>query len=499
MSAMMGLPQNSKPAPDNREAAAGHCSTAGKITFRRLFQAALLLPIVLVLLAVAGVPAAPASQPRGIDSITTITADQDGANLRHPSSLFYDHHAQELYLINGGAGRVVVYGADFFPVATIGPGRGVDAPRGVFVTPDGMVYIVQSNSRQNPYNRITILNGAFFVEREIILNEIPEAAEFAPSQVAVSRDGLIYLSGSTKRGVLVLDNEGNFLRRLEPMDMISDQEAIAAAAAKREESDQWPASVVPIAPPATEIDDLDQPRSRRPEEAAQREKEFARLTEELETARDIWADIPEEFRPRTEEEREEARVRRGLGPPRINRVVIDREGNLFLVSAETGRIYVYSPEETFLYAFGEKGGTPGKMSQPRGVAVDERRNLIFVNDYMRHTILAYDFNGRFRFEAGGYGNAPGWFNFPADIAITRQNQFVIADLFNRRVQVLEIRDRQSTADQQEKTEPPAAAIVITDEQNLLTDTPARPAFAGDESKQEATNGGQGESSDEKLQ
>jgi hypothetical protein len=57
---------------------------------------------------------------------------------------------------------------------------------------------------------------------------------------------------------------------------------------------------------------------------------------------------------------------------------------------------------------------------------------------MRHTILAYNMAGEYIFEFGGRGFNPGWFNFPNDIAINNEGQLIIADLFNRRVQVLEV-------------------------------------------------------------
>jgi DNA-binding beta-propeller fold protein YncE len=338
---------------------------------------------------------APRSLP--VKFIGEVTIDDDGRSLHYPFSLFYDPGEQEVYLINGGTSKVVVYGSDLFPQMSIGTGRGVFAPRAVHVTRDGLVYISQSRTASDSPPRITILNGAFFKVREILLDEIPEAAGIAPSNLAVSRDGLIYLTGTASRGVLVLDNEGNFLRRLRPMDIISDREAIAAAA----------------------------------QEAAAEETQAEEAREE----RASRSDIPEEFRPRSRQQAAESGP--GMGPVRVNKVIIDNSGNLFLISGETSKIYVYGPDETFLYSFGSKGGTTGRLSQPRSLAVDDKRKLIFVVDYMRHTILIYDFEGKFRFELGGRGTGPGWFNFPVDIAINRQGQLIVADLFNRRVQVLE--------------------------------------------------------------
>ena len=45
---------------------------------------------------------------------------------------------------------------------------------------NGEVYICQVRTSKNPSPRITILNGAFFVDREIFLEQIQEAVNFSP-------------------------------------------------------------------------------------------------------------------------------------------------------------------------------------------------------------------------------------------------------------------------------------------------------------------------------
>lgn len=348
-----------------------------------------------------------------IKSVAQITIDDDNRELYYPSAVFFDSVEEEIYLVNGGSSRVVVYGPDFFPRVSIGTGRGILAPRGVFVTGGGQVYIPQGRNKNNPVERITILNGAFFVEREIILDDIPEAAEIYPRQAVVNRDGLIYLVGDRSRGVLVLDKDGTFLRRLQPMDAITDREAIAAA---RQQEEQ-------------ELQAL-QEEAERQAAAVETESAAAEIRPRVE--------IPEEFRPRGRREEVDLGAGKGLGPVRVRYLHIDSTGRLYLVSPETSHIYVYSPEETFLFKFGEKGGTPRKLSQPRALAIDEKRGLIYVVDFMRHTLLTYDMTGRFLFEIGGRGTTPGWFNFPYDIAVNRQGHIIVADQFNRRVQVLDV-------------------------------------------------------------
>jgi DNA-binding beta-propeller fold protein YncE len=343
-----------------------------------------------------------------LNSIAQIYVDDDGLPLSYPSSVFFDSAMGELYLVNGGSARVVVYGPDFFPRVSMGIGRGVAAPRGGIVNKNGEVYICQSRNVKNPRSRITILNGAFLVDREIFIDEIPQAHDFLPRQLAIDNTGIIYLVGDGARGVMVLDEEGNFLRWLKPMDQVS-------------------------------LSQLDETDIQSQELIQQDDKPLSEEAEEAGPAEGInWADVPEEFRPRNVASNSTDRVGKGLGPVKVNHVSIDSKGNIYLISLETSKIYVYSPDERLLFSFGEKGGTPRHLSQPKSLAIDEKLGVIYVADYMRHTILAYDMSGKYMFEFGGRGYGPGWFNFPSGIAVNDQGQIVVADLFNKRVQVLEI-------------------------------------------------------------
>jgi len=354
-----------------------------------------------------------------VKNIAQITVDDDGRDLTYPTAVFYDSTEEEIYVVNSTSSRVVVYGPDFFPRTSIGIGRSVGAPRGGLVLPDGQVYISQVRTRKSTVPRITILNGAFFVDQEINLDEIPEAEDFAPRNVAVNREGVIYLAGDNNFGVLVLDKEGTFLRRIQPMDMVT--------LFGRPEEPAQPAEGEGAQAGSGEA---------LPGEMAEETPAENSSPPGADTAEKV-VDIPEEFRPRSSRGGA-GPPGRGIGPVKINYVAIDSIGNIYLVSAQTAKIYVYGPDESFLFSFGQKGGSPRQMSTPRSLAIDENRGLIYVADYMRHTILAYNLAGEYLFEFGGRGFGPGWFNFPSGIAVNRHGQVIVADLFNNRVQVLEV-------------------------------------------------------------
>lgn len=132
----------------------------------------------------------------------------------------------------------------------------------------------------------------------------------------------------------------------------------------------------------------------------------------------------------------------GKGEPRnahISDLARDDEGRLYLLSEEMGRVYVYDAQENFLFKFGQKGGGAGKLSRPRGIAVDNEQGQLYVIDYMRHTANVYDLSGSFLYEFGGRGWSPGWFQFPSDIVVDGRGRVIVADTFNNRVQVFQER------------------------------------------------------------
>jgi DNA-binding beta-propeller fold protein YncE len=125
---------------------------------------------------------------------------------------------------------------------------------------------------------------------------------------------------------------------------------------------------------------------------------------------------------------------------KINYVTMDQAGKLYLVSEEESHIYVYDENRKFLFKFGEKGGSTGKLSRPQAVAVDNRNGRMYVVDYMRHTISAYDKDGKYLFEFGGLGWGEGWFQYPRDISVDSSGRIFIADTFNNRIEVFQAKE-----------------------------------------------------------
>ena len=131
-------------------------------------------------------------------------------------------------------------------------------------------------------------------------------------------------------------------------------------------------------------------------------------------------------------------VENGVPVP-IDEIKIDRKGRIFLVSTYNSKIYVYDKDFNFLFKFGEKGGVTGKLSNPKGIGIDEERDLAYIVDYMRHAVNVYSLKegGKYLFEFGGYGiGVEGWFAFPSSVDVDWEGRVYVADTFNSRIQIL---------------------------------------------------------------
>lgn len=346
-------------------------------------------------------------KPREVMRLVTIlNKDDRGKPLRFPMNITAEDDEKEIYVVNGGQGNILIYGHDFFPHLVLGAGRGIDSPQCIFFDMEhGRVFVGQNQTTRKP-SRLTILNAAFLPENEVVFTSIPGAENFSVTNGMVGKNGKIYLIDNQSRGVLVLDNKGGFSHWLKPMDKI----------------------YVDIVEPAASPEE-------RLEQLVELQQETLASKEETSA---VPIGLPSELLPKSRNVIPTDKNKgKDLQPVLLHDIAIDSDGRIFLLSEETSKVYVYGPGEKFLFSFGQKGGSSGKMSRPRGLSLDEKKKCIYIVDYMRHTVLVFDMAGRYIFEFGGRGTGPAWFNFPTAIDVDRDGRVIIADLFNNRIQILE--------------------------------------------------------------
>ncbi len=338
-----------------------------------------------------------------ITCIQIIQEDYEGLKISYPNEVLVDSVKKEIYVFDTGKSRILIYASDFYPLLSINKTHGINSPTGLAIDSEGYLFITQARSKGNKNGIISVLNPSLGWKKDIYFKGFEGADDFAPSNIAISKRGYLYVTGSSYHGVVVLDRDGTFSHLLTPVDRLG------------------------------------------------------KSSEEKATICDVE---------------------------------IDKKGNIYLLSEDMGRIYVYDSQERYLFKFGQKGGSTGKLSRPRGIAVDSAGERIYVIDYMRHTANAYSGDGQFLFEFGGKGWGKGWFQYPTDIAVDTLGNVLVADTFNHRVQVLKIQETISIEE-----ESPSIKTGYVKEQKTINATiikefakepqiPAEKASEDDKKKQE---------------
>jgi len=106
-----------------------------------------------------------------------LRTDQDGRPLSYPSYVFVDKREGEIYVLDPGRSRIILYTEDGYPAFQLDRNRGLKAPSGVFVDEEGYIYVCQSKGGNNPRARISVFNPCLRWVRDIFIEgfECPRA------------------------------------------------------------------------------------------------------------------------------------------------------------------------------------------------------------------------------------------------------------------------------------------------------------------------------------
>ena len=77
------------------------------------------------------------------------------------------------------------------------------------------------------------------------------------------------------------------------------------------------------------------------------------------------------------------------------------------------------------------------VERPSSVVFDGQRGRLYVGDSRAHVVHVFDEGGRKVGQFGGLGAAPGQFNAPTHLALTRDGSVVVTDALNFRVEVFD--------------------------------------------------------------
>jgi len=143
--------------------------------------------------------------------IHIIHGDEENKKLSYPSSIYYEHVKNEIYLIDSGHGRIIIYTSDFFPLYTLDKDDGITAPTCMTVDSKGYLFVGQSAISGDSRARISVFNPSLKWKHDINIEGFEDSQKFVPQNITLDDDGNINLVGNNYNGIITLDKKGKYI------------------------------------------------------------------------------------------------------------------------------------------------------------------------------------------------------------------------------------------------------------------------------------------------
>ena len=111
-------------------------------------------------------------------------------------------------------------------------------------------------------------------------------------------------------------------------------------------------------------------------------------------------------------------------------VCLDEERHIVVTEFGNNSIQVMSREGESISIFGDSG--PDKLNHPTSCI--PYKNMFFVSDTDNHCIKTFDESGTFLYKFGKQGNQDGQFSSPHGMLVDRNNNILVCNSNNNRVQ-----------------------------------------------------------------
>lgn len=114
-------------------------------------------------------------------------------------------------------------------------------------------------------------------------------------------------------------------------------------------------------------------------------------------------------------------------------IATSADGRVFISDVSADRIYVYK-DGAYIAALGQRG----EFVSVSGLAIDDKRKVIYAADSNKHTIHVFSLEDYKKLKTiGERGHDEGYFNFPTNIALDSSGNLYVVDTGNFRIQIFD--------------------------------------------------------------
>ena len=117
-------------------------------------------------------------------------------------------------------------------------------------------------------------------------------------------------------------------------------------------------------------------------------------------------------------------------------IVVDALGIIYVADAQQGKVFGYDLQGRNLYVIGKRG----ELQFPLGLAVDKKRNKLYVADAHAHVVKVFDNMGMFLYDVGTT-SGPGELKHPVAVALDRAGTVYVLDGRRKRVALYDVDGR----------------------------------------------------------
>lgn len=125
-------------------------------------------------------------------------------------------------------------------------------------------------------------------------------------------------------------------------------------------------------------------------------------------------------------------------------LTIDDHDNVWLTDVALNQVFKFAPDGKLLMTLGERGvagADGGHFDKPSDVAVLPDGSFYVSDGYGNSRVAKFSAEGKFEFQWGVPGTAPGQFQLPHGLAIDAAGRVYVADRENDRVQIFDAKGK----------------------------------------------------------